>query len=145
MIGAKAIVVVSSNGKGSLSVRSLDRFSLKEERMFGARMHLHHFNVHNDANSNANTYVNFNVDGDINFNVDCDANFNVGGDVYFDVGGCVNINVGCGFGNTILRNLIKLWFWETSFCKAYKKKWLWKPDFVKLTKNDGFGKRNKLL
>ena len=48
MVGTKTIVIVSYNGKGSLSVRSMDRFSLKQEWVFGARMHLHHFSVHND-------------------------------------------------------------------------------------------------
>ena len=48
MVGTKTIVIVSSNGKRNLSIRSLDRFSLKEEWMVEARMHLHHFSVQND-------------------------------------------------------------------------------------------------
>ena len=43
MMGTKTVAVVSSSGKGSLNVRCLDRFSLEEERIFGARMHLLNF------------------------------------------------------------------------------------------------------
>ena len=43
MVGKKIVAVVSSNGKGSLNVRSLDRFTLVEEKVFGARMHLLNF------------------------------------------------------------------------------------------------------